>query len=269
MIDAAVARLSQSIAHWSAAIGRRVAIDADILDSRARLQGFAPQGQVSANSSCRLLVARDGWVALNLPRAEDWELMSAWLRCDLPRPGWDDIAAVIADQPAGELVSRAALLGLAAALPGEAGAGALAPKGDVEIGRARCSTPVVLDLSALWAGPLAASIFAQAGAEVVKVESAQRPDPTARRSADFDALLNGMKRRVTLDFGDPAQRARLHKLLDEADIVITSARPRGLASIGLLPALRQSRACGRLWIAITAHGMGRGAGRIGFGDDCA
>ena len=36
-------------------------------------------GRVSANGSCRLIAARGGELALNLPRADDWETLPALL----------------------------------------------------------------------------------------------------------------------------------------------------------------------------------------------
>ena len=40
--------------------------------------------------------------------------------------------------------------------------------------------PLVVDLSALWAGPLCAHLLGLAGARVVKVESLGRPDGARR-----------------------------------------------------------------------------------------
>ena len=52
---------------------------------------------------------------------------------------------------------------------------------------------IVVDLSALWAGPLCGDLLARAGATVVKVESTQRPDGARRGPAEFFDLLNGRK----------------------------------------------------------------------------
>ena len=57
----------------------------------------------------------------------------------------------------------------------------------------------MVDLSALWAGPLCGDLLARAGASVVKVESTQRPDGARRGSRAFFDLLNGRKRSVALD----------------------------------------------------------------------
>ena len=50
----------------------------DLLWERATELSIVPQGQTSANSSCRLLPTRDGYIAINLARAEDWSLLPAW-----------------------------------------------------------------------------------------------------------------------------------------------------------------------------------------------
>jgi len=50
-----------------------------LLGERARLLGLPRQGRVSANGACRLYEARGGWLALNLPREADHEMLPALL----------------------------------------------------------------------------------------------------------------------------------------------------------------------------------------------
>jgi crotonobetainyl-CoA:carnitine CoA-transferase CaiB-like acyl-CoA transferase len=124
----------------------------------------------------------------------------------------------------------------------------------------------VIDLSALWAGPLCAGLLAQAGSEVVRIESLGRPDPTPDASPRLDAFLNGDKARLPLDLRSEAGRTRLRAEIDQADVLVTSARPAALAQLGLTP----QRLSHLTWVAITAHGFtGAAADRVGFGDDCA
>ena len=92
---------------------------------------------------------------------------------------------------------------------------------------------VVIDLSALWAGPLCGDLLARAGATVVKVESTQRPDGARRGTREFFDLLNGQKRSVALDLQSRQGIRILRALVNRADIVIEASRPRALAQFGL------------------------------------
>ena len=113
---------------------------------------------------------------------------------------------------------------------------------------------VVLDIGHGIAGPFAARLLGDLGADVVKVEEpgagdfVRRLGPFAaddqggRVSAVFE-LLNWNKRSVALDLHDPGARERLARLAQEADIAITSLRPRTLDALGSRrgePAQRQS-----------------------------
>lgn len=104
----------------------------------------------------------------------------------------------------------------------------------------------VLDLSRWVAGEYATKLFADFGADVVKVErpgagSLTRawgpfPDdlPDPERSALF-LHLNTNKRSVALDLRDEDDRAVLLRLAREADAVVESFRPGHLESLGLGP----------------------------------
>jgi crotonobetainyl-CoA:carnitine CoA-transferase CaiB-like acyl-CoA transferase len=130
--------------------------------------------------------------------------------------------------------------------------------------------PRVIDLSALWAGPLAAHLLWLAGAQVEKVESRGRPDAMREGDSEFYRLLNQGKRSVTLDLSDRTHRRALLANIASADIVIESSRPRALAQLDIdVDQLVRSTA-GLVWITITGHGATGVAGNwIGFGDDCA
>lgn len=220
--------------------------------------GLDEPGRTSANRHCRLLEAADGWIALNLAREDDRAVIPA-LTGTSGEP-WPALEALARTLPAAEFRRRAVELQLPVAVLGEAAPLTLAAPGGRLVPR------MVVDLSALWAGPLCAGLLARAGAEVVRVESLRRPDPTPQSSPRLDALLNGGKRRIVLDLASEEGRAALHALLRDADAVVTSARAPALARMGLEPARLPHLA----WVAITAHGFtGEGAGRVGFGDDCA
>ena len=104
----------------------------------------------------------------------------------------------------------------------------------------------VLDLSQGIAGPFAARLLGDHGAEVTKVEppggdAARRLPPLApgapegERSLLFQ-YLNWNKRGIVLDLGDAAARRQLAALVRGSDIVIESFRPGVLAGWGLAPA---------------------------------
>jgi crotonobetainyl-CoA:carnitine CoA-transferase CaiB-like acyl-CoA transferase len=127
-----------------------------------------------------------------------------------------------------------------------------------------------VDLSALWAGPLAGRLLALAGADVIKVESTTRPDGARLGHPDHYAALNANKRSVALNFATQQGRAALHALLRQADIVIESTRPRALRQLGIIAEDLVAARPGSVWLSITAHGRDATAeNAIGFGDDAA
>jgi crotonobetainyl-CoA:carnitine CoA-transferase CaiB-like acyl-CoA transferase len=125
---------------------------------------------------------------------------------------------------------------------------------------------LVADLSSMWAGPLCGQLLARAGATVVKVETAERPDGTrSGPSAIFDWMNSG-KLSYAVDFDGPSG---LRSLLEAADVVVESSRPAALEHRGLGPTDVAPRD-GRVWLRITGHGaVGEQAGWVAFGDDAA
>jgi crotonobetainyl-CoA:carnitine CoA-transferase CaiB-like acyl-CoA transferase len=270
------------LAQVSAQVGHPVRVDAlDLLNQRAALRGLKPGGAVSAGGGCRLLPTGDGWIAVSLNRAADWELVPALLGIDAD--GWDDVATAIASTTSERLTSAAGLLGLAiAALP----AGAIPADEQWRSRHERAAGPWVttsgarartgraparvIDLSSLWAGPLCASLLRRAGAEVVTVESTSRPDGARRGDPELHQLLHDGNSFVTLDVNDPAGLTELHRLIDQADVVVSSARMRALQQLGLDPFAMVERRPGLTWVGISAYGLtGPWSNRIGYGDDAA
>lgn len=96
----------------------------------------------------------------------------------------------------------------------------------------------VIDLTAFWAGPAATHLLAAFGAEVIKVESIQRPDGirySGGMRTDVEDwweygwvfhAMNTNKRSVTLDLGSDDGRELLLTLVAEADVVIENFSPR-------------------------------------------
>ncbi|MFE5855701.1 CaiB/BaiF CoA transferase family protein [Streptomyces sp. NPDC056500] len=130
----------------------------------------------------------------------------------------------------------------------------------------------VLDLATLFAGPLAATMLGDFGAEVIKVEHPLRPDPSRGHGPAKDGIglwwkvLGRNKRTITLDLSAPGGRDTLLKLATTADVVIENFRPGTLERWGLgWPEL--SSANPRLVLArVTAFGQhGPYSHRPGFG----
>ncbi|MFD9869221.1 CaiB/BaiF CoA transferase family protein [Streptomyces niveus] len=97
----------------------------------------------------------------------------------------------------------------------------------------------VLDLATLFAGPLAATMLGDFGAEVVKVEHPTRPDPSRGHGPAKDGvglwwkILGRNKRAITLDLGAPAGRDVLLRLAADADVIVENFRPGTLERWGL------------------------------------
>lgn len=266
--DAELARLAKLTA--SAAIA---ALDgATLLGERAMLNGFDIPGRISAGGGCRLLSTRDGWIALNLARPDDRALLPA-LFGDAGIDAGDDaaLARSVALASEAKLVEQGRALGLAIAGVGEETAGSSVIPGTSGPQRTptRSRAQLVVDLSALWAGPLAGHLLWLAGAEVLKVESRNRPDRMRDGDPALFARLNQGKASVAVDLQSADDRDALIALIRRADIVIEAARPRALLQLGIDADQLVRETPGLVWVSITGHGAGGDAANwTGFGDDC-
>lgn len=88
----------------------------------------------------------------------------------------------------------------------------------------------VVDLSWGLAGPVAALLLAEAGADVVKVEP---PGGDPLRASHGFATWNRSKRGACLDLREPEDRAALGRWIDAADVLIHSLRPGDARRLGL------------------------------------
>ena len=265
-----------------------------LLTERAVLAGVSAEevwrrrSSVSLGGACKMMFSADGVVAVNLPRDYDWQMLPAlfgmlglrWDGVGLYEIGrdedggergvpaleaaWQTLESTVARLRTEDLVCAAGELGLAIAEVGIGGSVSLPPL--PQAGRSLRDAKVV-DLSVMWAGPLCGDLLARAGAQVVKVESPSRPDGARRGLPKFYELLNGKKQHRSIGFDASEGRAELLGLLQNADIVITSCRPRALEQMGIDPrdAVRQS---GVIWAAITGYGWEQGH-KVAFGDDAA
>lgn len=112
----------------------------------------------------------------------------------------------------------------------------------------------VVDLCWLWAGAFATSILAVMGAEVIKVESAARPDPsrlivitlglefTGLDSSPVFNTINLNKLSIRLNLKDPRAIELTKKIVMTSDVVAQNWRPGVMDYMGLgYEALRQSK----------------------------
>lgn len=95
----------------------------------------------------------------------------------------------------------------------------------------------VLDLSRVRAGPTCARIFADFGADVLKIESPPGVDPNenmsgARHGYDMQNLHRN-KRSLTLNLKKEAGKAVLRRLIADADLLIENFRPDVKDRLGL------------------------------------
>jgi CoA-transferase family III len=267
----------RTIARLAVATGAKsiAALDgATLLCERAMLRGMRIPGRISAGGGCWLFDAPGDTIALNLARQADRESLPALFESDTLDPhSQDSISEHVARSDAKALVMRGRSMGLAIASEREVLPQPVTPCIELTAGCRSTAdpgkAPRVLDLSSLWAGPLAAHLLWLAGAEVVKVESRSRPDAMRWGDSAFYALLNQGKASVVLSLSDGADREALLSLISGADIVIESARPRALAQLGIHAAQLVRTIPGLVWLSITGHGaQGEAGGWVGFGDDC-
>lgn len=235
---------------------------AALLGERASFTSRTRNGAISVGRSCRLLPSSDGWIAVSCAREDDASLLSALISQQATDNIWPELTHWIAQHTDSEFDYRAMLLGIAG--------------GSVPSVRTQPTLPgplvprsvhgmLVVDFSALWAGPLCAQLLGAAGARVVKVETPTRLDGARYGDREFYRLLHAGHESVVLDPGTETGRVALRKLVDAADIVIEASRPRALRNFGL--DAESSVASGSTWISITANG--RASDRVGFGDDIA
>lgn len=136
---------------------------------------------------------------------------------------------------------------------------------DHDHARPHLRAPRVVDLTAMWSGPLATGLLAALGADVAKVEPAVRPDGLRARPAQF-AALNAGKRALDLDLRDATARAALHAELDDAALLVENLSPRVLPNFGLAPAALAAAHPGLTVLSLPAFAPdGPGAGWTAYG----
>jgi len=118
----------------------------------------------------------------------------------------------------------------------------------------------VLDLTRVIAGPVATRYLAALGADVLRLDAPGRAELTLHA---YDGLPG--KRSALLDFGTAGGNARLHELLDAADVLVHGYRPHALERFGLAPEALAERHPGLVAVGLSAWGSrGPWGGRRGF-----
>lgn len=238
----------------------------ELLGERAAVTGRGRSSPFSVGGSFRTLPTRDGWLGLSLSRPSDVDLLPALTLAPIAGDPWLTVARWAAARTTMSAVERGVELGLPIAavpksVPAPRRPGITARPGAARRVNAR---PLVVDFTALWAGPLCAHVLSRAGARVVKIESATRPDAARSGSPEFFDLLHGGHESVVLDF--EADRSLLQALVARADVVLEASRPRALRQFGIDADAHVAR--GAIWVSITAYGRADEL-RVGFGDDVA
>jgi crotonobetainyl-CoA:carnitine CoA-transferase CaiB-like acyl-CoA transferase len=130
---------------------------------------------------------------------------------------------------------------------------------------------VVADFSRVLAAPYATMLFADLGADVIKIERPEVGDdtrswgpPFADDQATYFLSVNRNKRSLEADMSDPATRLELLELVRRADVLIENFRPGTMDKYGLgWPDLQKVNP--RLvYCSVTGFGAGKGAALPGY-----
>jgi formyl-CoA transferase len=134
----------------------------------------------------------------------------------------------------------------------------------------------VLDLARVLAGPLAAMLLADLGAEVIKVERPGTGDdtrswgppfagPDENRQSTYFLSANRGKRSVTVDLKDPAERGFVTELVKWADVLVENFRPGVMERLGLGDEWLADLNPGLVRLSISGFGdLGPDRGRVGY-----
>jgi crotonobetainyl-CoA:carnitine CoA-transferase CaiB-like acyl-CoA transferase len=134
----------------------------------------------------------------------------------------------------------------------------------------------VLDLARVLAGPFAAMLLADLGAEVIKVERPGTGDDTRSwgppfagpedgRQSTYFLSVNRGKRSVTIDLKDPAERGFVEELIRWADVLVENFRPGVMDRLGLSDERLSELNPGLVRLSISGFGdAGPDRDRVGY-----
>ena len=123
----------------------------------------------------------------------------------------------------------------------------------------------VLDLTHIVAGPFCSMIFADMGAEVIKVERPGAGDrsrintpfkdgPNGQKVSVRYLGVNRNKKSVTLDLRDPRCKSAFEKMVKESDILLDNWGPGALRRLGLGYEVLSQMNPGLIYASITGYG---------------
>ncbi len=126
-------------------------------------------------------------------------------------------------------------------------------------------------MGALIAGPFAGRLLADMGADVIKIEAPDRPDPMRDWGKTVDGhglwwpVMARNKRCVTLDLRQPEGQALALRLVESCDVVLENFRPGTLERWGLGYDALSERNPGVVLARVSGYGQdGPYADRVGF-----
>jgi crotonobetainyl-CoA:carnitine CoA-transferase CaiB-like acyl-CoA transferase len=128
----------------------------------------------------------------------------------------------------------------------------------------------VLEMSTMMAGPYAATLLGDLGADVIKIEShygdeSRHLGPQREGERSSFLSLNRSKRAIVLDLRRPAAQEAFARLVATADIFITNIREPALSRLGLDYEQVRRHRNDIIWAGVTAFGAdGPYAGRPGI-----
>jgi len=130
----------------------------------------------------------------------------------------------------------------------------------------------VIDAATLFAGPTAATMLADFGAQVVKIEHPRKGDPVRGHGYSKDghslwwANIGRNKKTLALDFSKPEGAKLLLDLIENTDVFIENFRPGTLEKWGLGPEKLLARNPKLIVARVTGFGQhGPYSNRAGFG----
>ncbi|GAB85700.1 CaiB/BaiF CoA-transferase family protein [Gordonia rubripertincta] len=130
----------------------------------------------------------------------------------------------------------------------------------------------VLELGTLIAGPHAARLLGDMGADIIKIEPPGKPDPIRTwGQAEVDGhrfywtVHARNKKAITLDLRSDRGREIFLQLADRADIVVENFRPGTLERLGIGPDVLSERNPGLVIVRVSGYGQtGPDATRAGY-----